>query len=60
MWENMWTGVIYVRGWKKDRGTNREVEVEWDTREVMNTSNGRLHYKVAISSWEECDPSGLQ
>jgi len=45
---------------KKDKGISREVEVEWDTREAVNTSDGRLHYKVAVSSWKEYDPSGLQ
>ena len=35
---------------EQGRGTNREVEIEWSTREIMNISNGRFYHKVAVSS----------
>jgi len=33
-----------------DRGTSREIEVEWDTRKVINILDGRLYNQVTISS----------
>ena len=32
---------------------------EQDTEETMNILESWLHYKVAIGSWEECNPSSL-
>ena len=34
---------------EQDRGTSRKVEVEWDSRKTVNTSDSRLHYKVTVS-----------
>lgn len=35
---------------KLDRGTNKKVGGEWDTREAINTFDSWLHHQVAISS----------
>ena len=38
-----------------DRGTSREVEVEWGTREAMDVSNGGLYHWFTIGSRERHD-----
>ena len=43
----------------QDGSTSREVEFECGAGKTVNTSNSGLYYKVTISSWEECYPSGL-
>jgi len=41
-----------------DRDTSRKFDSKWSIREVMDTFNSRLYYKVTISSGKECDLSG--
>ena len=56
---------IYRRLWyvskdkEQNRDTNREVEVEWDSRKTIDISDSGLYYKVTIGSWERCNPSSL-
>ena len=56
---------IYRRLWyvskdkEQDRDTNREVEVEWDSRKTIDISDSRLDYKVTIGSWKKCNHSSL-
>ena len=38
---------------KLNRGTSREVNDKWSTREVMDIFDSRLYHKVAISSKKE-------
>ena len=45
---------------EQNRSTSREAKIKQDTREIIDTSNGGLHYKVVINSQEECDLSSLQ
>jgi len=35
---------------EQDRRGSREIEVEWGAREAIDTFDGRLYHKVAISS----------
>jgi len=35
---------------KLNRGTSREVEVEWGTRKAMNTYNGIFYHKISVSN----------
>ena len=44
---------------EQNGSTGRKVEVKLSSKETVNTSNGGLYYKVAISSWKGCDLSGL-
>ena len=54
-------GLQYVsEDGEQNRDTNRKVEVEWSFRKTIDTPNGELDYKVAVSSWKRCYPSGLQ
>jgi len=36
-----------------------KAKVEWGTGEAMDTSDSRLYYEVAISSWERYISSNL-
>ena len=44
---------------KLDRGISGEVKIEWDTKEAMDTFDGRLYYKVAVSSRKGCNLSSV-
>ena len=44
---------------EQDRGTSREVEIEWSAREIMNISNSRFYHKVAFSSRKEYNLSSI-
>ena len=54
--EGMW---YVLENKEQDRGTSREVEIEWSTREIMDISNGRFHHKVAVSSRKEYNLSSI-
>ena len=45
---------------KLDKDISKKVEVEWNTRETIDTSNGRLYHEVTISSMKRCDLSSMQ
>ena len=44
---------------EQNRRSSWKVETEQGTRETVNTSDGRLHYKVAVSSQKGCNPGSL-
>jgi len=54
--EGMW---YVLENKEQDRGTSREVEIEWSTREIMNISNGRFYHKVAVSNRKEYNLSSI-
>ena len=45
---------------KQNRRVSRKVEVKRGSRKTMDISNSGFHYEVTISSWERCNPGGLQ
>ena len=45
---------------KWNRGTSREVNGEWGTKETVDVSNNRLYHKFSISSRERYNLSSLQ
>jgi len=44
---------------KLNRGTSREVEIEWGIRKAINTYDGIFYHKINVSNWKRCNPSGL-
>ena len=44
---------------ESDKGNSRKIEVEWSTREIIDSSNGRFHHEVTGSSWERYNSGGL-
>ena len=50
-WRKIYRRIWYMlKNEKQNRGTNREVNDKWSTKEAVDVSNSRLYYKIAIMS----------